>query len=748
MLKRNRAVTLRRSRPLIDLAIVGLLVLAALVESLAANDVDIIAPEVLEENKRCLNCHAKDHIATLSPADRFVMVRGLEGAPSGETPDFTDAPATRPELYIDFWKVFVYSLHGQQTCISCHRDCNELPHPVAVDPAVCTECHPNEVEQHAASVHGRARRAGDTFAATCSDCHGAHDILSSANPQSRTYKLNLPFTCARCHTNQTLMESKGVGNPLAAQQYLDSMHARGLLADGLIVAPSCSDCHGVHEILPSSDPRSRIHKHNVPETCGVCHKGVETIYRQSVHGRLLEKDDEEGPVCVTCHTAHEIVRPSEAAFKLRADERCGECHEDRLHRYRETFHGKAMALQDAQVAACYDCHGHHDILPASDPASRLHPDHRVATCQQCHPRANANFAQYYSHADHLDRENYPVLFWTFVIMTTIVLGTFAFFSIHSVLWLVRSLVFCIRNPMQYRAIRAPAPEGDEQFVRFRPVERFLHILVMLSFLLLVATGMPLKFYDAPWAEVMVRSMGGVEVTSGLHRIGAIITFSYFAIHLLTVSRNFIRNRKVFRSPETGRYSFKQAFKVLTGPDMPVPHLNDLKDWWAHQRWFLGLGPQPSFDRWTYWEKFDYLAVFWGVAVIGLSGLVLWFPEVFSQLFPGWLINVCVVIHSDEALLAAGFIFAFHFFNVHFRLEKFPLDPVIFSGRISKKEMLHERKRWYDRLVAEGRLDSMRVKDEWSQWKKVMHPVGYLGFTVGTLLLFLIIYAMGVRLLMH
>jgi cytochrome b subunit of formate dehydrogenase len=178
----------------------------------------------------------------------------------------------------------------------------------------------------------------------------------------------------------------------------------------------------------------------------------------------------------------------------------------------------------------------------------------------------------------------------------------------------------------------------------------------------------------------------------------------------------------------------------------VPNKNDWRDFIAHQKWFFGHGPRPQFDRWTYWEKFDYLAVFWGVAMIGASGLIMWFPLFFTRFLPGWVINVALIIHSDEALLAAGFIFTFHFFNTHFRLEKFPMDTVIFSGRISKTEMLHERKLWYDRLVAEGELDRHRVRDEWLRWKNIARCFGYGFFGIGLILLVLIVLAMAVRLL--
>lgn len=139
-------------------------------------------------------------------------------------------------------------------------------------------------------------------------------------------------------------------------------------------------------------------------------------------------------------------------------------------------------------------------------------------------------------------------------------------------------------------------------------------------------------------------------------------------------------------------------------------------------------------------------MFWGIFAIGLSGLILWFPKTFTAFLPGWIINIALIVHSDEALLAAGFIFTFHFFNTHFRIEKFPMDTVIFSGRVSKMEMLHERRRWYDRLVAEGRLDDYRVKDDWEGRKQIAKGMGFLFFGTGLVLLVLIVYAMVSRLL--
>ncbi len=117
------------------------------------------------------------------------------------------------------------------------------------------------------------------------------------------------------------------------------------------------------------------------------------------------------------------------------------------------------------------------------------------------------------------------------------------------------------------------------------------------------------------------------------------------------------------------------------------------------KWFFGLGPRPAYGRYTYWEKFDYFAVFWGVMVIGSTGFVLWFPELLTRVLPGWSINVATIVHSDEALLAVGFIFTIHFFNTHFRPDKFPMDPVIFTGRMTLEELKHDKPDEYAELVA-------------------------------------------------
>ncbi|MDD5308381.1 MAG: hypothetical protein PHU25_13755 [Deltaproteobacteria bacterium] len=643
------------------------------------------------------------------------------------------------------------SVHKDLSCTDCHggaKTFSDAPHndgkPLELK---CGDCHDKEAAEYKTSIHGSWAKQGDKDAATCADCHGSHDILPSSDRGSLVNKFRLHLTCGKCHQNKTMMTKHELAQPQAVENYMDSIHGRGLLEQGLVVAPSCSDCHTAHRILPHTYPESSVGKDNIPKTCGKCHALVEEVYDKSIHGQLAKNHDARGPVCNTCHTSHSIETASGPEFRLHSDRMCGKCHMDRLTRYRDTFHGKALALGRSEVAACYDCHGHHDIVKESDPGSRINPANRVATCRKCHPNAGPKFAGYIVHADHTNKKDYPALYYAFWFMTLLLIGTFAFFAVHTAMWLYRSVSLYMGDSKDFRELKKRIRDDREQYVRFRPLERFLHGLIITSFLLLVLSGMPLKFFDTSWAKVMLSVMGGQAVASVLHRAAAIIMVFAFCVHVLNTLFRFVKRRANWTDPQTGRFSMRQIGSIVFGPDSPMPTLQDLKDIVAHNRWFFGKGKKPQFDRWTYWEKFDYLAVFWGIAIIGFSGLVMWFPESFTRLLPGWIINVAHIVHSDEALLAAGFIFTFHFFNVHFRPEKFPMDHVIFSGRISRTEMLEERERQWKRWEKEGRTEELRVggKDEWDSWKWIALPAGFIAFCLGLLLVLLIYWAMAARL---
>ena len=248
----------------------------------------------------------------------------------------------------------------------------------------------------------------------------------------------------------------------------------------------------------------------------------------------------------------------------------------------------------------------------------------------------------------------------------------------------------VQSPQRRRAIAASDRGHGPYIWRFSTIDRVVHLMVIVSFFGLVVTGVPLHFAHEPWAGFLIRMHGGVHTAGVIHRICAVITFTYFAIHIGTLITRFVR------APD------RKAF--LLGPNSMVPAKKDLVDLVQQFKWFFGRGPRPQFDRYSYMEKFDYWAVFWGVAIIGGSGLLLWFPTLFSSWVPGWVFNVATIVHGDEALLALVFIFTIHFFNGQLRPDKFPLDVVVFTGRATQEYMDEEHPVEMERLAEEGLLE--------------------------------------------
>jgi len=265
--------------------------------------------------------------------------------------------------------------------------------------------------------------------------------------------------------------------------------------------------------------------------------------------------------------------------------------------------------------------------------------------------------------------------------------------------------------------------GDRHFVRFKPYQRAMHLVLFTSFLGLAATGLPLMFSHRPWAGTLARGLGGIQAAGVLHRIFAVMLLTLFAGHVAELAWRLVRRR------EHG---------VLWGPSSMVPQPHDAAQMWQHILWFVGKAERPHFDRYTYWEKFDYWAVVWGMVIIGGSGLLLWFPEFFAAVFPGWIYNVALILHGEEALLATGFIFTIHFFNSHFRPEKFPMDMVMFTGQVTEQELRRERPAEYERMSRDGTLDT-RASPPAPGWLSLAgRVVGGAAVALGLVLLVLIL----------
>ncbi len=700
---------------------------------------------VAAENRRCLNCHGQAHIATLDPFERRSMI-GL--ADRGATPP-GEEPAQRPRLYLSP-EEYPLRLHTALSCVDCHADARDLPHAQKLRPSTCSSggCHAKEASAFLRGGHADAALKSNGPAPTCTTCHGGHDIRPARDRDSKVHPVNIVATCGGCHDKHAPHAGDQPAGQALVSAYLESVHGTLVTRGGLAVAATCADCHGSHEVYSSDDPRSLVHRDNVPTTCGRCHVGINETYEKSVHAQVRRDGRENGhkaPVCTDCHTAHGISRTNVPGFMLDIVNECGECHDDPAlsgtrratfyETYRASYHGQVTRLGSMRAARCSDCHGAHDILPIRDPASRLHPDHRVQVCRQCHPGANANFTLFDPHADYRDYRRYPLLHGVWLYFLIVISAAFGFFGLHSLLWFGRMLLDRRRH--------GPRPDhrGKPAIRRFTRINRVNHALVIISFFGLTFTGIPLFFSERPWALMMAKVFGGVDAAGVWHRFFAVMLIVNFLLHAIGLARH--ATARVRSDAQAGRTPVRSLASWAFGPHSLFPRWRDVKDCAAMFRYFFTGRGKPAFGRWTYWEKFDYWAEIIGTFIIGGSGLLLWFPTLFSTWLPGWIFNVAMVVHGYEALLAVGFIFTIHFFNAHIRLEKFPVDDVIFTGRVAEDELKHERPVEYAHLVETGRLEAMRMPAP-PRWQHIAAVVfGITAMLIGTGMVVLIVLA-GLR----
>jgi cytochrome b subunit of formate dehydrogenase len=269
---------------------------------------------------------------------------------------------------------------------------------------------------------------------------------------------------------------------------------------------------------------------------------------------------------------------------------------------------------------------------------------------------------------------------------------------------------------------------EREFVRFTRLQRTLHACMIVSFLSLALTGLSLKFSYTPWAATLSRLMGGFQTAGFIHRTAALVMFGTFITHLADLYW--------LKKHEYGSWR-----SLLFGPNTMLPTRQDVKQFMATMKWFVGTGPRPQYGRWTYWEKFDYLAVFWGIFIIGSTGLTLWFPIFFTRFLPGSFINVATIVHSDEALLATGFIFTVHFFNTHLRPEKFPMDTTVFTGHVPLAELKRDKPLEYEALLASGQLEANLEEPQPRVVVKTMRVFAWIALGIGFGIVVWIIYAM-------
>lgn len=263
------------------------------------------------------------------------------------------------------------------------------------------------------------------------------------------------------------------------------------------------------------------------------------------------------------------------------------------------------------------------------------------------------------------------------------------------------------------------------YTRFNPRQRFLHIVLAITFLLLAATGLPLKFSASPFSLRFATAVGGFAAILFIHKVSAILLSAAFGAHVIEIAYGLI---------------VKRQWWMLWGPNSMVPNLKDLQDLIGQMKYFLFLGKKPKFDRYTYWEKLDYWGVFWGMAIIGISGYAMWFAPTFAKLVPGSWLNVALLIHGEEALLATGYIFVVHFFNEHLRPENFPMDITVFTGLQTEEEFKDRHPEEYARMVETGEIKNMIAPAPRPAFERNTRILGSTLVIVGLALLVFIVQA--------
>ncbi len=613
----------------------------------------VISPRIRAQeeitNEDCLDCHSDDE---LTKEDSY-----------GKT----------ISLFVDGER-FQQTIHGDFSCTDCHADISELPHEDELAEVSCAECHDDVVEEYDKSSHGLSRGKGNGDAPTCVKCHGdIHVLVPLDDPSSPVHPAQLPETCGYCHANPDLVDKFDFHVTRPIEAYKLSAHARAI-AEGKEGA-TCNDCHGSHAILPGHNPESAVYRSRVPQTCGTCHGEIAELYRWSVHGKAAELGILDAPVCTDCHGEHRILSPREAGSPVtptnQAIVTCGRCHgdlrlnekyglsADRVSSFQNSYHGLAARAGSQTVAGCASCHGVHDILPSTDPDSHVNIANLGETCGQCHPGAGTRFAIGPVHVVDTD-SRYPIIYFIRLLYIPLIVFTIGGMLLHV------SLDFFKKwGSPELRSLALAESSGAERMMRGF---RVAHGLVMVSFPLLVYTGFALKYPDTWWAWPIV-SLGS-NARGWLHRAAGVVLLASLAYHLIHI----IRSRRARACIVNMR-----------------PSIEDWRELRERFKYYVGIRKEPVHSPEVgYIEKAEYLAFWWGMMVMAVTGFLLWFENVTLKWLPSWVPAAATAVHFYEAILATLAILVWHFYWTIFDPAVYPMDASWWSGKAPASREMERR----------------------------------------------------------
>ena len=589
---------------------------------------------------------------------------------------------------------FEASKHGGMGCVGCHSSITSLPHADKPKPVSCASCHEDQVKAYSKSVHGQAKLNGMTDSATCQSCHGsAHKIQSGSQPTSPVNSKNLADTCGACHSNPNFLAKHKIPFAKPVEAYRLSVHGREV-AKGNTSAPSCSNCHGSHDILASKDPKAKVNRANVAETCGVCHNDVQAIYADSVHGLAVKRGSHDSPTCTGCHGEHSILAPKEAGSLVNparvSTVTCGRCHGDermnsryefgdKVPAFQDSFHGLAIRGGQKTAANCASCHGIHNILPSADIRSTINPANLQKTCGQCHPGLGEKISHGRVHVRTAGGAEHISVKWIRWAYYALIPMTIGFMLFHNGIdWLAK-----LRR-------HKPHHGTGEQLPRMNKWFRITHGMVMVSFIVLVITGFALKFPEAGWVKLFL-AFDPTSAFRGLtHRIAAVVLMvasGYHGIHL-ALDR---RDRKIL-------------WRLW-------PSLQDAKDIVQMIKFNLGMAKAPpTFGAFSYAEKMEYWAYWWGTVVMAVTGILLWAENWSLRHLPKWAMDAATAAHWYEAILATLSILVWHWYLVIFDPDVYPMEMAWLNGKASGDHLRETRPDYYWDLVSRENPDAVRPDD--------------------------------------
>ena len=677
-------------------------------------------------NDDCLTCHADGDAKRSNGSSVFVVRQKLDSSVHGQagvacvdchsdiakTSDFPHKPRLRKVNCASchdgagaahpFHPEIARAVRGKQepqvACADCHgtheitpvRDAGFRFAP-ARQPQACGDCHTETSQHFLSSEHGKAFTGGKSPAPGCLSCH-RNPVTAGSGLSPMDLKRAQQRLCLNCHLYDESVKSRAVPTAGFIASFEHSVHGAAL-GRGDARAPNCVDCHGAHDERHGFDPSSFVNKMQVQQVCARCHPAENRLFSAGVHGAALRKGNRDAPACTDCHGEHNILSPRDPSSPVAAanvsTRVCSTCHgslkltekwnlpRDRAGTFADSYHGLAARGGSVEVANCASCHGAHEILPSSNPASRVNQANLATTCgaSGCHPGANARFALGKVHVTGTQKDS-PLIYWIATLYVILIVAVVGGMFLHN-------LLDFLRKSRRHLKVRRGEIEEEAAvhalYLRMTVSERLQHGALALSFILLVITGFMLRYPEAWWVLAIRRVKPGVfTLRSLIHRISAVVMVAASLYHvgylLFTV-----RGRRLLADLWWRRKDLRDAIVTL--------------------KYNIGLSrTRPEYDRFSYIEKSEYWALVWGTLVMALTGIVMWFDTTFIRLVGKVGYDVSRTIHFWEAWLATLAILVWHFYFVIFNPDVYPMNMSWLNGRLTEREMKEEHPLELERIL--------------------------------------------------